>query len=69
MKDLKRIDAAELHARADYRRLNEGHTARFATYVRFLEKNGLDHIWSSGMERTSFDRRLANVEFPAAVGG
>ncbi|MCP3973822.1 MAG: polysaccharide pyruvyl transferase family protein [bacterium] len=69
MRDLKRIDAAELHAGADYSRLNNGHRARLRTYLDFIERNGLDHIWSSGEERTNFDERLAAIEFPPAVGG
>ncbi len=69
MSDLKSINAGRLHAGADYKRLNEGHEARFETYLRFIEKNGLDHIWSSGEERTTFDARLAAIEFPPAVGG
>ncbi len=69
MRDIKMINAKKLHAKADYKKLNEGHAARFATYCRFIEKNGLDHIWSSGEERTTFDERLAAIEFPPVPGG
>jgi len=68
LKDLKSINAAKLHAGADYSRLNDRHEARFETYCRFIEKNGLDHIWSSGEERTTFDQRLAAIDFPPAIG-
>ncbi len=69
IRDIKRINAKQLYAKADYGGLNDGHAARFATYCRFLEKNGLDHIWSSGEERTTFDDRLAAIEFPQVPGG
>jgi hypothetical protein len=69
MRDLKTIRAAKLHSGADFSGLNGGHEARFETYCRFIEKNGLDHIWSSGEERTTFDERLAAIDFPPAVGG
>ena len=69
MRDIKMINAGRLHATADYQPLNAGHTARFAAYCRFLERNGLDHIWSSGEERTTFDKRLAAIDFPPVPGG
>jgi hypothetical protein len=69
MRDIKRISAKRLYAKADYSGLNDGHQARFETYCRFLERNGLDHIWSSGQERTVFDERLAAIEFPKVPGG
>lgn len=67
--DLQKIDAASLYARADYGPTNEGHAGRFQAYVGFLERNGLDHIWATGAERTTFDDRLTSLELPPGIGG
>lgn len=67
--EMKRIDAASLYAKADYGPTNQGHAGRFRTYLGFLEKNGLDHIWSTGHEISTFDDRLAALTFPPGIGG
>ena len=39
----------------------------FDHYLGFLEKNGLAHVHQPGNENPEFDRRLAEVNFPAGV--
>jgi len=65
--ELKKIDAAALYAECDYSATNDGHAARFRGYVEFLEENGLDHIWATGSEVTTFDERVAAVEYPPGL--
>jgi Polysaccharide pyruvyl transferase len=60
-------DAAELFAEADYTALNRGHAARFATFVDFLSRHGLSHVFAEGEDPTRFDRRLAETAYPPAV--
>jgi hypothetical protein len=60
-------DAAELYAEADYGPLNHGHAARFATFVGYLERHGLDHIFRSGDPEPTFDARMDATPFPPAV--
>jgi hypothetical protein len=60
-------DAAELYADADYAPLLDGHAARFATFIDFVERHGLDHVFAPGEDPSSFDRRIAAIDFPPAV--
>jgi len=62
------FDAAELYAAADYDAMNKGHGARFARFVDFLDRNGVDHIFAQGQDGgRSFDERLAATQFPPPV--
>jgi hypothetical protein len=60
-------DAAELFEEADFGELNGGHPARFATFVAFLERHGLRHVFSEGEDRSAFDARVAATPYPPAV--
>jgi hypothetical protein len=60
-------DAAKLYAEADYTALNRGHPARFATFVDFLGRHGLGHVFADGEDPTAFDRRAAETRYPPAV--
>jgi hypothetical protein len=60
-------DAAELFDSADYGPFNRGHAARFATYLAFLDRHGLDHIHRSAPPDPDFDARMAATAFPPAV--
>jgi Polysaccharide pyruvyl transferase len=60
-------DAAKLFAEADYTALNRGHPARFATFVDFLSRHGLAHVFAAGEDPTAFDRRVAEINYPPAV--
>jgi hypothetical protein len=60
-------DPAELYDRADFTDFNAVHPENFDRFLAFLEKNGLAHSFLPGRENPDFDRRLAEVDFPAAV--
>lgn len=60
--------ARHLYDEADYRPLLEGHKARFDTWVNFLEKNSLRHIYQDGEDKgMAFKADLAAVEFPGEM--
>ncbi len=61
------LDAAELHAWADYDAFNAGHAANAADFARFLAKNGLEHVHEPGKANPAYDARLAATPFPPAV--
>jgi len=52
-------DVAELAARTDYGRFHELHPARFATYLEFLHRNGLETVFDEGRSAATFDASLA----------
>lgn len=61
------VDAADLYAEADYAAFNDGHAARFRTFIDYLERHGLDHIHRSGAPSPSFEARKDAIDFPGAV--
>ncbi len=61
------VDAAELHAEADFRAFNDGHAARFATFTAYLERHGLEHVFRPEEDPLAFDQRLQATPFPPAV--
>ncbi len=60
-------DAAQLYAEADYSPTISGHAARFATFVDYLGRQGLEHVFAEGEDPTAFDRKIAATRFPPAV--
>ena len=60
-------EVAALYDRADFTAFNQRQPEVFDHYLGFLEKNGLAHIHQPGNENPEFDRRLAEVNFPAGV--
>ena len=61
------VDAADLHAEADYGGLVTGHAKRFATFTDYLARHGLRHVWQEGEDPTAFTERLRSTRFPPAV--
>ncbi|QDP94926.1 polysaccharide pyruvyl transferase family protein [Microlunatus elymi] len=61
-------DPAELYERADFGAFNSRQPEAFDHYLRFLEKNDLQHIHQPGNENPDFGERLAEINFPAGVG-
>jgi hypothetical protein len=65
------VDARELFGWADYTGFNDNQQARFDTYRRFLEANGLEHIFSgtpAAVEGVSrFDQQVARARDPKPV--
>lgn len=66
MKDIPSdILAQDLFAAADYGPMRAGHEKRFATWVAFLEKNNLRHIYQPDEDRgAGFAAARANVTYP-----
>lgn len=61
------IDAADLYEEADFSGMISGHAARFATFVDYLGRHGLQHVFADGEDAGAFDRRIAATRFPPAV--
>ena len=62
------VTAAELFETADYTGLVSNHRERFETYVRFLEKNDLPHVYGpEGDQGAAFEEKLAQSQFPPPV--
>ena len=62
------IDAAELFAEADYGPTMAGHAARYRTFIDYVERHGLKHVFQPGEDPAAFDARVAAVHFPPPVG-
>ncbi|WFE39448.1 polysaccharide pyruvyl transferase family protein [Micromonospora sp. WMMD998] len=62
------VDAADLHAEADYTALTAGHKARFDTITAFLAKHDLGTSFADGDSAARFDKQVQETEFPPAVG-
>ena len=52
-------DVAELAARTDYERFHALQPERFATYLDFLRRNGLETVFDEGRDATAFDAAIA----------
>jgi hypothetical protein len=63
------VDAAELYAEADTTALVAGHARRLATFVDFLDRQGLDHAYAHPWAFADFEQRIADTVYPAAVTG
>lgn len=61
------VDAAELYEQADFSDLNRLRPVNFATWVAFLEKNGLTHIHQDGMADPAYAAQLARTRFNPPV--
>lgn len=61
------VDAADLFERTDYTAFNEGHAERFAIFARFLERNGVEHVYEDGKSNPAYDERMASTPFPPGV--
>lgn len=60
LQDLDHVPTAgELAARTDYTRFNELQPERFATYLDFLHRNGIETVFDEGRDATAFDRSIA----------
>lgn len=62
------VDPADLYAEADFSAFNDGHPARLATFLDYLSRNGLDHIFAHDGAAEAYDRRISATAFPPAVG-
>jgi hypothetical protein len=60
-------DAAELYEEADFGPMIAGHGERFRTFIDYMERHGLHHIFEPGEDQTKFDRQIAEVDYPPPV--
>ncbi len=61
------VDAAELYEEADYTALNEGHKARYAAMIRYLDRHDLGNAFADGDSTARFDQQVRATSFPPAV--
>jgi hypothetical protein len=61
------VDAADLYDEADYGELNRGHAARFATFLDYLRRHRLGHVFEDGEDGSAFDARVARTSYPPAI--
>jgi hypothetical protein len=61
------VDPADLYEEADFSKLKNGHKERFDRFTGFLQKNGLENVYSHGDAGAAFDARLRQIEFPPAI--
>ena len=59
-------DAAQLYEEADYGPLQAGHARRFRTFIDYVERQGLRHVFQPGEDPTAFDRKIGEHRLPAA---
>jgi hypothetical protein len=60
-------DAADLYAEADYGPLLAGHAGRWVRFAEYLARHDLRHVYVDGEDAAAFDRRIAQVRYPAAI--
>ncbi|GGM05148.1 MULTISPECIES: polysaccharide pyruvyl transferase family protein [Micromonospora] len=61
------VDAAQLYDEADYTALNNGHKARYATMLSFLNKHDLGNSFADGDSAARFDEQVRQTVFPPPV--
>ncbi|NYH53427.1 hypothetical protein HNR06_003016 [Nocardiopsis arvandica] len=62
------VDAVDLWEETDYTAMHSGHMERFTRYTGFLEKNGLDHVFTPGEdEGEAFEQRVRETAYPPVV--
>jgi hypothetical protein len=65
--DVRAVDAADLYAAADPAAMVAGHAERYARFVGYLDRHGLDHVGRSPAPTPDFDARAAATPWPEAV--
>ena len=61
------LKAEDLYELTDMSEFNAALPEGFDRYTTFLERNGLEHIWTEGNGTGDFDERLAAARFPQPV--
>lgn len=61
------VDPQDLFEEFDPAPFNGVYRERFTTFVDFLERNGLQHVYSPGMASTAFNDKMASTTLPPAV--
>jgi len=60
-------DAADLYAEADYGPLNANHKQRYDTFIGYVERHGLSHVFQPGEDPTLFEKKVASIRYPDSV--
>jgi hypothetical protein len=60
-------DAADLYEEADFGPLVNNHKQRFNTYISYVERHGLGHVFQPGEDPTLFDKRISEIRYPDSV--
>lgn len=65
----KNIPFIELLSEIDFRKPEKKHKSNFTNYLKFLDKNNLDHIYKSdpGRADAPYDKLVASVKYPNLV--
>jgi len=58
---------ADVYESADFGPTVAAQRDNFSAYLRFLEENGLQHVWMPGMADPSYEELLSRVVYPTAV--
>ncbi|RHA38888.1 polysaccharide pyruvyl transferase family protein [Cellulomonas rhizosphaerae] len=61
------VDAQRLYDEADFDAFEGRQPETFATYQRFLERNGLEHIFQDGKANRAYDKAIDRAPFPGPV--
>ncbi|MCW2830877.1 MAG: hypothetical protein JWP31_1569 [Aeromicrobium sp.] len=61
------LSVEDLYAATDLSEFNAALPGGFDRYVAFLDRNGLEHVWSAGARPSDFDARVASTTFPRPV--
>jgi hypothetical protein len=67
MRALDRPKLEELYGGYDPTGFNAAYPVTFRRFTRFLERNGLEHVYAPGGSATEFDQRLAGAELAPLV--
>jgi hypothetical protein len=59
-------DAAALYEEADFGPLNTNHRKRYDTFIGYVERHGLRHVFQPGEDPTLFDRKVASIDYPGS---
>lgn len=57
----------ELYRSANFAPMITGHAARFQKYKRFLETNGLKHVYGEEGGSVAFDKKVAAIKYPPPI--
>jgi hypothetical protein len=60
-------DVTDFYEKADFTAFNAARQDRFDTYLKFLERNGIDHIFAHEGAEEEWDAKMDAVQLPPAV--
>ncbi len=60
-------DAADLHERADFGPMIDGHRQRWQRFADYLGRHGLEHSFNDADDAADFDRSITEIGYPGAI--